>query len=86
MRTEMPTAICENEAPEKDRMMIANNSQRSAALFLFIALPLVLIKDRLEKRNANVIVPQSPRFGPITFLLCKHWTFEYVARPTNYLE
>jgi hypothetical protein len=37
MRTETPTAICENDAAEKDRMMIANSSQRIAARFLFIA-------------------------------------------------
>jgi hypothetical protein len=36
----MPTAICENDAPEKDRIMIANQSQRTVPLFLFIARPL----------------------------------------------
>jgi hypothetical protein len=36
MRTEMPTATCENDAAEKDKMMTASNHDRTAAFFPFI--------------------------------------------------
>jgi hypothetical protein len=34
----MPTAICENDAAEKDKIMIASNNHRTAALFRFIPI------------------------------------------------
>jgi hypothetical protein len=49
----MPTAICENDAAEKDKRRIANNSQRTAPLFLFIACPLNLsVLPTLKREGA----------------------------------
>src|SRR5450631_2585975 len=58
----MPTAICENDAAEKDKTTIANNSHRTAARFVLMPVPLIPFpRSPVPARNA--IVPQKTAPG-----------------------
>ena len=63
MRTEIPTAICENDAMEKATTMIANNSQRIAPEFLFMACASTFVTNP-PTNYANAIVPQKATLAP----------------------
>jgi hypothetical protein len=83
MRTEIPTAICENDAAEKARMIIANNSQRIAPEFLFMACASRFFSQPAYKLRQRHCAAKSDTC-PERFLPCKHWNLEYVAIQRNF--
>ena len=79
MRTEMPTVICAKDAAERHMTAIANSSQRTTIRLILICLPPVFTGSARTSSVYKAILTQKCSIGLITFRLCKHWTFEYVA-------
>jgi hypothetical protein len=67
----MPTAICENDAAEKDKTTIANNSHRTAARFVRIARPPNFVPT-FTRSSAQRHCAAKHRAWPVTFLPYKH--------------
>src|SRR5437879_2317108 len=65
MRTEMPTATCENDATEKVKMTTANISHRTTARFPFMTLSL-FPRSRPDKFTRQM--PLCPRNQPLASL------------------